>query len=67
MNVPVLEYNLHNIHIALTSFSFFFFLKLREYCLRLRNMVASSATKAELSEAMDTMIEEVSKFVECVK
>ncbi|TNN60210.1 Bleomycin hydrolase [Liparis tanakae] len=33
--------------------------KLREYCLRLRNMVASDATKDELSEAMDTMIEEV--------
>ncbi|GLD61284.1 bleomycin hydrolase [Lates japonicus] len=33
--------------------------KLREYCLRLRNMVASDATKAELSDAMDTMIEEV--------
>uniref|UniRef100_A0A672I6G7 Bleomycin hydrolase n=1 Tax=Salarias fasciatus TaxID=181472 RepID=A0A672I6G7_SALFA len=31
----------------------------REYCLRLRNMVASDATKAELSEAVDTMIEEV--------
>lgn len=35
-------------------------LQLREYCLRLRNMVASDATKAELSEALDTMIEEVS-------
>ncbi|KAI3353901.1 hypothetical protein L3Q82_005108 [Scortum barcoo] len=33
--------------------------KLREYCLRLRNMVASGSTKAELSEAMHTMIEEV--------
>uniref|UniRef100_UPI003AAF82B1 bleomycin hydrolase-like n=1 Tax=Centroberyx gerrardi TaxID=166262 RepID=UPI003AAF82B1 len=33
--------------------------KLREYCLRLRNMVASDSTKAELSDAMDTMIEEV--------
>lgn len=34
-------------------------LQLREYCLRLRNMVASDATKAELSDAIDTMIEEV--------
>ncbi|XP_016534477.1 bleomycin hydrolase-like [Poecilia formosa] len=34
--------------------------KLREYCLRLRNMVASDATKVELSEAIDSMIEEVS-------
>ena len=34
-------------------------LQLREYCLRLRNMVASDATKAELSSAMDSMIEEV--------
>uniref|UniRef100_A0A3Q2NN65 Bleomycin hydrolase n=1 Tax=Fundulus heteroclitus TaxID=8078 RepID=A0A3Q2NN65_FUNHE len=33
--------------------------KLREYCLRLRNMVASDATKAELSAAIDSMIEEV--------
>uniref|UniRef100_A0A8C6TBI5 Bleomycin hydrolase n=1 Tax=Neogobius melanostomus TaxID=47308 RepID=A0A8C6TBI5_9GOBI len=33
--------------------------KLREYCLRLRNMVASDASKAELNDAMDTMIEEV--------
>uniref|UniRef100_A0A8C7SAI6 Bleomycin hydrolase n=1 Tax=Oncorhynchus mykiss TaxID=8022 RepID=A0A8C7SAI6_ONCMY len=32
---------------------------LREYCLRLRNMVASESTEAELSDAMDTMIEEV--------
>lgn len=37
-----------------------FVLQLREYCLRLRNMVASGSTKDELSEAMDTMIEEVS-------
>lgn len=34
--------------------------QLREYCLRLRNMVASDSTEAELSDAMDTMIEEVS-------
>ncbi|KAG7281436.1 hypothetical protein CRUP_029885 [Coryphaenoides rupestris] len=33
--------------------------KLREYCLRLRNMVASDSTADELSDAMDTMIEEV--------
>lgn len=33
--------------------------QLREYCLRLRNMVASDATKAELSDTVDTMIEEV--------
>ncbi|XP_068173275.1 bleomycin hydrolase isoform X1 [Antennarius striatus] len=33
--------------------------KLREYCLRLRNMVASDASKAELSEALDAMTEEV--------
>lgn len=36
-----------------------FLCQLREYCLRLRNMVASEASKAELSEAMDTMLEEV--------
>lgn len=29
--------------------------------------MASNATKAELTEAMDTMIEEVSGFVECAK
>lgn len=34
-------------------------LQLREYCLRLRNMVASDATKDELSDAVDSMIEEV--------
>ena len=34
--------------------------QLREYCLRLRNMVASDATKAELSDAIDGMIEEAS-------
>lgn len=33
--------------------------QLREYCLRLRNMVASDATKSELSDAIDSMIEEV--------
>ncbi|KAF5904386.1 bleomycin hydrolase, partial [Clarias magur] len=37
--------------------------KLREYCLRLRNMVASNATKAEVKEAIDTMIEEVFRVV----
>lgn len=36
-----------------------FVFQLREYCLRLRNMVASDATKDELSDAVDTMIEEV--------
>lgn len=40
-----------------------FLLQLREYCLRLRNMVASEATKAELSDAVDTMIEEVSWII----
>lgn len=38
----------------------FFVFQLREYCLRLRNMVASGATKTELSDTIDTMIEEVS-------
>ncbi|XP_069082360.1 bleomycin hydrolase [Pleurodeles waltl] len=33
--------------------------KMREYCLRLRNMISSDSTKDELSEAVDTMIEEV--------
>lgn len=37
----------------------FFLFQLREYCLRLRNMVASDATKGELSDAIDSMIEEV--------
>ncbi|KAK1157515.1 hypothetical protein AOXY_G25216 [Acipenser oxyrinchus oxyrinchus] len=37
--------------------------KMREYCLRLRNMVASDASKAELSETLDTMIEEVFRVV----
>ncbi|XP_061460952.1 bleomycin hydrolase [Rhineura floridana] len=33
--------------------------KMREYCLRLRNMVETGGSKDELSAAMDTMIEEV--------
>ncbi|XP_019401328.1 PREDICTED: bleomycin hydrolase isoform X1 [Crocodylus porosus] len=37
--------------------------KMREYCLRLRNMVASDSTKGELAAAMDTMIEEVFRIV----
>ncbi|KAM8975949.1 bleomycin hydrolase [Pelodytes ibericus] len=37
--------------------------KMREYCLRLRNMVSSGSTKDELSEAVDTMIEEVYRVV----
>ncbi|MBN3284698.1 BLMH hydrolase, partial [Polyodon spathula] len=37
--------------------------KMREYCLRLRNMVASDASKEELSDTMDTMIEEVFRVV----
>uniref|UniRef100_A0A8C5CB56 Bleomycin hydrolase n=1 Tax=Gadus morhua TaxID=8049 RepID=A0A8C5CB56_GADMO len=37
--------------------------KLREYCLRLRNMVASNSTEAEISASMDTMIEEVFRVV----
>ncbi|XP_048839191.1 bleomycin hydrolase isoform X2 [Brienomyrus brachyistius] len=37
--------------------------KLREYCLRLRDIMASSYTKADLSEAIDTMIEEVFRIV----
>lgn len=45
---------------AVLRFPLMFVLQLREYCLRLRNMVASGSTKAELSETMDTMIEEVS-------
>lgn len=35
--------------------------QLREYCQMLRNMVASEATKSEISDAMDTMMEEVSQ------
>uniref|UniRef100_A0A8C1S765 Bleomycin hydrolase n=1 Tax=Cyprinus carpio TaxID=7962 RepID=A0A8C1S765_CYPCA len=38
--------------------------KLREYCLTLRNMVDNEATKTKLSDTIDTMIEEVSCFVE---
>ncbi|KAM9320328.1 bleomycin hydrolase, partial [Gastrophryne carolinensis] len=37
--------------------------KMREYCLRLRNMVFSGSTKDEISEALDTMIEEVYRVV----
>lgn len=37
--------------------------KMREYCLRLRNMVSSSCTKEEISAALDTMIEEVYRVV----
>ncbi|XP_003968294.1 bleomycin hydrolase [Takifugu rubripes] len=37
--------------------------KLREYCLLLRNMVASEATKSKISDAMDTMMEEVFRVV----
>lgn len=32
---------------------------MREYCLRLRNMVVTGTIKEELCAAMDTMIEEV--------
>lgn len=35
--------------------------QLREYCLKLRNMIASEATKSEISDAIDTMMEEVSQ------
>ncbi|XP_053562119.1 bleomycin hydrolase [Bombina bombina] len=37
--------------------------KMREYCLRLRNMVSSGSTKDEISTALDTMIEEVYRVV----
>ncbi|XP_063812025.1 bleomycin hydrolase isoform X2 [Pseudophryne corroboree] len=37
--------------------------KMREYCLRLRNMLSSSCTKEEISTALDTMIEEVYRVV----
>ncbi|XP_018420980.1 PREDICTED: bleomycin hydrolase [Nanorana parkeri] len=37
--------------------------KMREYCLRLRNMVSSSSTKEEISAALETMIEEVYRVV----
>lgn len=44
---------------SLTAVVLHLLFQLREYCLRLRNMVASNSTEAELSNAMDTMIEEV--------
>ncbi|KAL8198994.1 UNVERIFIED_CONTAM: hypothetical protein K2H54_031376, partial [Gekko kuhli] len=37
--------------------------KMREYCIRLRNMVETSCNKAELAAAVDTMIEEVFRIV----
>ncbi|MEE6468576.1 hypothetical protein FKM82_008320 [Ascaphus truei] len=37
--------------------------KMREYCLRLRNMVSSGSTKEEIAAAVDTMIEEVFRVV----
>ncbi|KAM6463149.1 bleomycin hydrolase [Liasis olivaceus] len=37
--------------------------KMREYCLRLRNMVETGCSKEELLAAMDTMIEEVFRVV----
>ncbi|XP_070399902.1 bleomycin hydrolase isoform X3 [Nothobranchius furzeri] len=37
--------------------------KLREYCLRLRNMVANDTIKLELNETIDNMIEEVFRVV----
>ncbi|XP_066455685.1 bleomycin hydrolase [Eleutherodactylus coqui] len=37
--------------------------KMREYCLRLRNMVSSDCTKDEISTELDTMIEEVYRVV----
>ncbi|XP_071994442.1 bleomycin hydrolase isoform X1 [Engystomops pustulosus] len=37
--------------------------KMREYCLRLRNMVSSGCTKEEISTALDTMMEEVYRVV----
>lgn len=36
---------------------------MREYCLRLRNMVESGGSKGEICAAMDMMIEEVNKLV----
>nr|XP_014346067.1 PREDICTED: bleomycin hydrolase [Latimeria chalumnae] len=39
------------------------FYQMREYCLRLRNMVSSDSTKDELAAALDTMIEEVFRVV----
>ncbi|XP_026578832.1 bleomycin hydrolase [Pseudonaja textilis] len=38
-------------------------LQMREYCLRLRNMVETGCSKEELSAAVDTMIEEVFRVV----
>ncbi|XP_028662514.1 bleomycin hydrolase [Erpetoichthys calabaricus] len=37
--------------------------KMREYCLRLRNMVTSQAFKTEISDAIDGMMEEVYRVV----
>ncbi|XP_044142745.1 bleomycin hydrolase [Bufo gargarizans] len=37
--------------------------KMREYCLRLRNMVSSGSAKDEISAALDTMMEEVYRVV----
>ncbi|XP_040279329.1 bleomycin hydrolase [Bufo bufo] len=37
--------------------------KMREYCLRLRNMVSSGCAKDEISAALDTMMEEVYRVV----
>ncbi|XP_029468326.1 bleomycin hydrolase [Rhinatrema bivittatum] len=37
--------------------------KMREYCLRLRNMVSSGFARSELSAAVDSMIEEVFRVV----
>lgn len=37
--------------------------KMREYCLRLRNMVSSGCSKEEIFLAVDTMIEEVYRVV----
>lgn len=36
---------------------------MREYCLRLRNMVEGGGNKGELCAAMDMMIEEVNKLM----
>nr|XP_056721159.1 bleomycin hydrolase isoform X2 [Euleptes europaea] len=37
--------------------------KMREYCIRLRNMVETGCNKGELAVAVDTMIEEVFRIV----
>ncbi|XP_030078231.1 bleomycin hydrolase [Microcaecilia unicolor] len=37
--------------------------KMREYCIRLRNMVSSGSLKSELSAAVESMIEEVFRVV----